>query len=214
MSIIPNEKQLKQLYELFFSKTIKPNDVVRASQWARYDPRLGEILISYLEQSFDAFNPIELNNALLKQAWPASLAVLLEQVCVQPEKRKRFESWKNCVLYNVKPLPLQLFFINRPLGSKSAFEDAKQSLKPFLKWGFLSRHSLRRSNFKTYMDKAKRRMLLDAYLMKNKSISIRLYRKILNDCVSVRQAQRDLKENGLLKAKHFTRARKYVLQDA
>ena len=102
-------------------------------------------MINYISQVWRKFHPIELNNCLQKEVWPAVFGVLLEHIYFYYEQKKKktelglFRKWFECVLHDVQPAKGELFFIHlyRP-GSRLMYEETLYSLNVYKKWGYLA----------------------------------------------------------------------------
>ena len=118
---IPNQRQLSQAYKALqlVQNSVSIKKLVLWSQWARLDPRLGEILIGYLANFWQIYNPLEINQQLKKQVWPAVFGVLLEQVLFYYSQslksrkwnKRSFFYWAKCVMVDISPANNELFLL-------------------------------------------------------------------------------------------------------
>lgn len=204
---IPQEKELIKWYEKLQFASCSEADIALVSQYVRLDPRLGEILVKYIFKNWKHISPALLNEANQKHPWPQVLGVVLEWVTLKLNgSNTLFEAWKKCVMHAVLPAPFQLFFINlRSVGGELMQKDAQESLLPYSKWGFLCADPLVEGEGQvTLLDAKIRKMKLKAYLKKRGMINVKIYRELLENKVSARQAQRDLNLHPHLKSKGKT----------
>jgi len=87
---IPSHKALQKAYEkIYLNEGIQVSQIAKWSQWVRFDPRLGEILINYIEKNWKEINPVSLNKVLLKSPWPAAFGVLLSTLSLKLKLKGR-----------------------------------------------------------------------------------------------------------------------------
>lgn len=201
---IPSVSDLTKSYEKLQGKpdSITVNELALWSQWARFDPRLGEQWIAHILKHWRTLSPIALNVELQeRQPWPAAAAVLLEQARVfghfPPKILLLFRRWCSCALTNIKRAQNEQFFIGlRSFGGKLMLKDAEMTAKPYQKWGFLGCDILINK-----AAKIKNRTLLPLKLRKRiaiqcmktgKKITVNDYMNALDNQISRRQAELDL----------------------
>ena len=93
-------------------------------------------------------------------------------------------------------------------------KDVEDSLKIYKKWGYFSRDLMINKSLKvsaTVLSTQVRHRLLTQLLKSRKSITVNDYLRFLENKVSRKQAERDLKKSLKLKAKGFTRGRVYLV---
>lgn len=221
---IPNQKQLSKAYKVLqvLPHSVCVKDLALWSQWVRLDPRLGEILIEYLSKFWEKQNPVEINQYLKRQAWPAAFGVLLEQVPFyysqkmknQQWNKKLFLYWSKCVMTDITRAKGEQFFIGiYKAGGKLVKEECFYSIKPYRQWGYFSKDLLINkalSTNKTLMPFSQRQVILDELLKSHKKITVQDYLEKMNFQIHRRQAQRDLKNHKKLKLQGQTKGKYYI----
>lgn len=211
---IPNQRQLFQAYKALqlMKDSVSIKDLVFWSQWTRLDPRLGEILIGYLAMFWQRKNPLEINQQLKRQIWPAVFGVLLEQVPFYYSQnlksrkwnKKSFFYWAKCVMIDISPAKDELFFIGLyKAGGKLVQEECFYSIKPYRKWGYFSKELLinkAKPVKRTLISLPQRKAVIDELLKSYKKITVQDYLEKMNFQIHRRQAQRDLKDHNRLQA--------------
>ena len=224
LSRIPNQKKISKAYKALqiFPQSVSIKDLVLWSQWARLDPRLGEILVEHISKFWQKQNPVEINQSLKQQVWPAAFGVLLEQVPfyysqhLKNEKwnKKLFSCWSKCVMTDIPCAKGEQFFIGiYKAGGKLMKEECFYSIKPYRRWGYFSRDLLinkAKSTQKTLISIAQREAILDELLKSHKKITVRDYLEKMNFQIHRRQAQRDLKNHKRLKPQGETKGKYYI----
>ncbi len=221
---IPSEKTRLRAYKAlqFFPKSVNLKELVLWSQWARMDPRLGEILVKHLAKYWQSINPVELNTALKKRVWPSAFGVLLEHIpfyysqyaSKKTKDKKLFFYWSKCTMANISPAQNEQFFIGlyKP-GGKLMREECFYSIKPYRKWGYFAKDLMlnkARVSQKTLIPLPQRTALIDELIKARKKITTKDYLEKINFKIHRRQAQRDLKNHKNLRAKGNTKNRYYV----
>jgi hypothetical protein len=221
-TIIPSRKKLIQVYNLLQASKQKltEKDIIEWAGYSRFDPRLAEILISYLTLSWRTFNPLKMRELNLSEAWPQTLAVLLEHVELNLKNTKKdsdvqlFKLFKDLLLFDIQPAEYQSYTIG--LFSVGGQLQKKCSELPhpiFKKWGFyendlfLSKTSKGREQ--TLYDVETRKRVLKSLLKTNKKISVNDYIEACRFSIHRRQAERDLSQFFKLKKTGRTRGRLY-----
>ena len=221
---IPDQKKLSQAYRALqlFPKTVRVKKLVFWSQWARLDPRLGEILVEYISKFWSKHNPVEINRELKRQVWPAAFGILLEQVPfyysqkIKGKKwnKKLFSHWSKCVMTDISPAKEEQFFIGiYKAGGKLMKEECFHSIKPYRQWGYFAKDLLinkARLAEKTLIPIAQRHVILDELLKSHKKITVQDYLEKMNFQIHRRQAQRDLKNHKKLKPQGQTKGKYYI----
>ena len=223
---IPDEAQLEKAYNaLLHSTTPKPNsdELAQYANWSRFDPRLAEIWVGYMAEHWQEINPLELRTMALKSPWPATLGVLLEfsKTLVQtnpksPVENQLYKHWNKLVVTSLPPAKSELYFIGlRPLGSAETLNDASLSSLEYEKWGYLSRENLlakkrvagsSRISRISCISKDKRLAILIDLVKVGRLLRTPDYWDAIDRCISLRQAERDIKNSGYFKSKGQTRS--------
>ena len=224
LSSVPNLKKLSSVYyDLQFAEEKKlDKEIALYSQWVRLDPRLGEILVSYMANFWEKHNPIFLNKEIKKQVWPQALGVILEQTELFFLRKKTkdpislFRAWYSCVMCDIKPACNELFFFETyPIGSTLFYEQASHAIKSYRKWGYLGKALMLNKTIslgKTLIPSKQRKVILKNLLKKRKTLTVKEYLSELNLQVHPKQAQMDLKNNKKLSPKGYTRNRVYIVK--
>lgn len=212
---IPTEEDLSVAYDSLLpsAEILAVPELVRYALWSRFDPRLGEIWLTYVHTNWKAYNPIDLRVQILESAWPAVTGVLLDFAKSAHVKDTLFGLWASLVTEGLPKSNNELFFIGlRQLGGKAMFEDAAYSSEEYRKWGFLGRESLINKKQKLVVRPPVRLLMLDALIESNPRNRIRTadYWSLLGKCISKRQAERDLKNHPSLRSVGRTKAKYFV----
>jgi len=222
---IPSLKELQKAYGVLQSKKIcTERSLALYSQWARFDPRLAEILVSKILSNWKNWNALFIQQELKKQPWPLALALLCEQAQdygkQNQDDEKIFTHWKQ-MIFVVFPKPhFEQYFIGlRAIAGKAMLDDAQFSLSSYKKWGYLGRevlinksnaqHTLDTKKTPTRLKAPQRKMILDKLLLEMTSVKVTDYLQALNFGASRRVAEMDLKAHKDLKPIGYTRSRIY-----
>ena len=220
---IPSQKDLLAAYNQIQSgSSVQPEPAKLAlwSQWTRFDPRLGELLVEWFARCWTKQDPIALNAALRTQPWPAAIGPILETAAlIQTIELELFRNWLRVVMTTFLPAPNEQFFIglNKVAGPRM-IREAGAASKVFRRWGFLSSEVLLAKGSalgrRTLVSPLARLNVLNDLLAIKHEISVNDYLFALNGLVSRRQAERDLAGHPGLRARGFTRRRTYTLKAA
>jgi hypothetical protein len=168
---IPQAEDLIAAYRILQSgDNVKISHWAIWSEWVRFDPRLGELLVARLASNWSKILPIELNQELQRSSWPQCFGVLIEQVLKYSkdlQKNKQlFRAWGGMVMFGVAPRNHELFFLGtraprpEPLRKTVALATA-----PYRKWGFLDQDpwinkAIASSNSSTSLSPAQRMAMI------------------------------------------------------
>lgn len=197
---IPSQKDLLSAYEKLQTGGTIPDlsEIALFSQYARFDPRLAELLAAACARSWQKILPTELNLEILKTPWPAALGVILEQARTHyqiPEK-PAFKHWAAIVMHGISPAKNEHFFIGlRSFAGNLLFQDVCMSLKSYRRWGFFGKEVLKNKadlGKGTWMAPALRQKILRDLLSSKRRLTVNDYLAALGGNVSRRQAERDL----------------------
>ncbi|USN48183.1 MAG: hypothetical protein H6626_03590 [Pseudobdellovibrionaceae bacterium] len=194
--------------------------LVTLAEWTRFDPRLGELLISHVGDHWHDIDPMKLNQLIVGSTWPAVWGVLLSQTLLrnrinQSQKtfdKNRFAHWQKLVLAGVAPTNGRpQFFIGllRP-GSPLMAKYATRSTRAFENWGFIGQEVMINkfaAHPQTVLDRKHRMRALSELLKNGSHITVDDYIHALDYKVSRRQAQRDIQSFPGIKSKGHTRNR-------
>lgn len=171
--------------------------IALAADMSRYDPRLLSILVEYLTQHWQDFNPCLLRTLMLTMDSPQTLLVVLHFVqweIHQPEARYFYEYLAS----GYHPVSTQLYFKNLyPPASHSMIRASEEPVQEFLDWGFLARERpiLYDKNRKTlgHWGPQARQNIILRLLQKKESFTLAEYLNCVDHTISRQQALTDLK---------------------
>lgn len=216
---IPTAKNLVLAYNELQGKKLSLQTLLTYFQWARFDPRLAEIITAKVISDWKQINPFELNLKLRTTTWPRTLAVILDMAAlgIKPQDRLNFKIWKTCATSNLQSGPDEVFFIGVfSFAGKQMKLASERSHHIFRKWNYLGQdvflnkvQSLKIE--KTLIDKNRRREILKNLLTTKTLISVNDYLYALESPVSKRVAQLDLKKFPGIKTTGRTKNRRYHL---
>jgi hypothetical protein len=218
---IPSQRSLATAYETLLHTGRSRPDLKKLAcftQWARFDPRLAEILATYFSQQWKSIHPLEFRAACLACPWPGSVGVLLEfsrrAIANQgsTEAAQLFNSWRTLVTHGMDKAQGEQYFIGlRQLGGSAMWEDALFASNEYREWGYLARENLLPKEKGPSLSPATRLEILDALLSSTSRIRTQDYWNAIGRGISIRQAERDLLKNphlrssGETKGRYFTR---------
>ena len=168
------------------------------AEMSRHDPRLFDILVTFLNKYWKGINPVHLRSHYPRMRTPQTIAVMAEfllgQQVIPDEKRYFLEYLQE----GLEPVPLQLFYehLYRPGGNlmRSAVET---SLREYKRWGVLGREAplLDEAGRRTIgsRDADSRRNILLGLLEKRRRIRLSDYIEALDNRISRQQALIDMK---------------------
>jgi len=193
----PSPQNLLKVYNKFQMGSAALADLMLNFEWVRFDPRLGEILISYIKSNWSQWNPMDVQQALPTKEWPQVFAVLCEHVhlLLHGAHKKKFKAWMDCTLAGTQPATAQLFSgYNYAFGGKLSAQEAFNSLKIYKRWGYYSATPLIAvpPAQQTLLKKKQRQLLLKELVEKKPRISVNDYINHLGGNVSRRVAELDL----------------------
>ncbi len=216
-------KQLVGAYNMLQSKRrITESEVIRFALWARFDPRLGELLVTKLFRIWQKLDVMKLRRLNFSSPWPQVLAVIFEHVealikSSDPAAIEFFRHFKALITIGIQPVSYQSFTIGifRPAG-RNLIERAERSHPFFAKWGFYESEPLFNKamarTFSTIMDRTTREHILRSLLLNNREITVGEYMEACRFAIQRRQAERDLQKFFKLKKRGRTRNARYSLQ--
>jgi hypothetical protein len=202
---IPSPKDLVKVYNRLQSERLTGRFLLSFFQWVRFDPRLGEIIVSKISQDWEGINPFYLHCHLAKTIWPSSMGVILDmaQLKIPAPKRTSYKVWKNCVQAELEPAPNEQFFIG--LYAFAGAEIQKQvahTNQIYQRWGYFGsdlffNKSVSLKNQKTLLKKSDRLNILRELSAQKSVLSVSDYLNALPAPVSRRVAELDLQRSGL-----------------
>ena len=204
---VPQNEDLMNAYNrLQSTNDISAEAIGLWSQWSRFDPRLAELLLTYLKKNWQKISPVELNYFLKLQAWPTAIGVLCEHLKNNFEKDSNYSlylKWMSCVMDQIAPAPFEQFFIGqRSFAGIEMRKDAQLAISFYRRWGYLGRDLLWNKAevkpFQTLLGKSSRVAILHRYLKTNNRITVNLYCELCSFFISRRQAERDLSAHPFL----------------
>ncbi|MEZ4704966.1 MAG: hypothetical protein R3A11_07250 [Bdellovibrionota bacterium] len=211
---LPTIKSLSELYDQFLIGEVGEIQLVLASQWCRFDPRLGEIWINYMSKNWKNYNPLELRTKVHQSPWPSSFAVLIEHLLLV-ESRALFSDWTQILLRDLSPNSFQLYFISlRKIAGKLMQKDLSHNLFIFEKWGyFCSEPLVALPAHQTLVPKKRRLHILSKFVKRKKRFSVSEYMNELGKHVSRRTAERDLQQHPNLHVVGNTKGKRYYTRE-
>ena len=223
---IPTNNQLQTAYDHLQSpnKAVSEDRLALWSQWTRFDPRLGEILVNHVAQQWKQIHPARLNLELFSQPWPAVFGVILEQCELLFKSREKkqnshlnhlFSHWSRCTMTDIQPARNEQFFIGvNAFAGRQVQKLPLRSIKAYSKWGYLGDTILinkyQKDETLTLPSLPVRQATMDGLMISLKKFTVNDYINALGRSINRRQAQRDLSTNEKLIAKGSTRGRYYL----
>lgn len=189
-------------------------EVIEWSHWSRWEPRLAEVLVQHIFNTWKTWNPLEIHETLQLQVMPQSFLVLCEHLnfLIPEPKKKIFKLWMNCLSSDFEPVPYQAFYLINKFAGTRLRRESESNLKPFARWGFYCSYlMINKDNQhpRTSMTKASRGLVLQDLIQEKKVFRVQDYIDRLNNKIHQRQAERDLKACPHIKAHGQTRNRTY-----
>lgn len=200
---IPQTSDLVTAHNDLLGDRLSSEKLARYIQWSRFDARLLEILAQYFSDHYPKLNPFDVNGAIRKTPWPSALGVALEHARYlvkqkDPRRAALFDHWTSICMSGIVPAKGELFFIGLfDFNSKRINKMISRPSRLFKKWGFFHDEIVLNKAEKigrTTVSKKTRLQALKKLLRTKGQVTVEAYRRALNFQVSVRQAQRDLKE--------------------
>lgn len=217
-NIIPGLTELTRAYNALYLNKPQPTskDIIKYGLWSRFDPRLGEVLVSFLREHWMTYNPIQLREVNLKTNKPQVFLVILEHVEHDHVGNQNiFKHFKGIIEEGMGEAPYQSYTIGiYSPGGRTLFEQARRPHPFFKKWGFYESdpfyNKAEGKKIGTLLDRETRKNILRALLREQSSITVNDYLAACRFAVDRRQAERDLKTFFKLKKTGNTRSRRYA----
>lgn len=217
---IPQSKDLVAAYNQLQSGPLDETKLIGNLSFARFDPRLAEILVEKVATDWQKIDPYKLNTQLINLPWPATLGVILEnaQALLPKTLKLPFNRWKKFAMTDVRPASGELFWIGVfTFGSNAVRAQFEKSLKPYLRWGYfgdewLANKARSKKPSKTLISQAHRMRVLKEVAETLPRFYLKDYLHALSHQVQKRTAELDLKNADFLTAHGRTRARVYRLK--
>jgi hypothetical protein len=214
-----------QAANIHYSKKLEESQLIEWCHWSRFDPRLGELLVTFLKNYWDQLNLMELRKLNLTSTWPQTLGVILyhlklisksiPEAVILPESVNHFVA---LITADIKMAPYQSYLIGvYKFAGKEQKNRADISSSVFSKWGFYESDLFfeknlfikLRKNKNTYINIATRKNILSQLLKQKKQITVADYIEACGHAIHPRQAERDLKSFFKLNRRGQTRNRVY-----
>ena len=199
---VPLVKDLLKAYdELQSGRKVSVEKLALYVPLSRFDARLFEILAQHLALYYQKINPFELNATLKNTDWSAALGAILNHSRLLLANKELFDPWFRICMHDLPKAQGELFFLG--LFDFNPSRIGKIISRPsrlFREWGFFHDEIvLNKSEVlnRTAISKSQRILFLKKLLKNKKKMSAEDYRRALNYQVSLRQAQRDLKDSKL-----------------
>lgn len=216
---IPDTKDLLYAYNAIQSEaSLPPEDLSLFSQWVRFDPRLGELLVGYIASKWEELHPITLANELKKQPWPQAMGVVFEHatsLLTSRHNRRDFRAWADCVMHDFSPANGEQFYIGLyTFAGSTVYKLPEQSLRPYTKWGYLEKDPMLGKQKKLLPFRREERLsILKSFMKRQSSVDVSEYLKLIQNQIGRRQAERDLRECPWLRPRGHTKGRRYYFKD-
>ncbi|MFH1829578.1 MAG: hypothetical protein ABH871_02210 [Pseudomonadota bacterium] len=168
------------------------------AEMSRFDPRLFDILVAFLDKNWSDLNPSQLRSHYAEMRTPQTIAIMAEFLLGQqalPDEKQYFLEY---LQEGLKPVPLQLFYqyLYTP-GGNLMRRAVESSLREYKRWGFLAREApvLDEAGRLTIgsHDADSRRNILIRLLEKRRRIRLAEYIAALDNRISRQQALLDMK---------------------
>lgn len=222
---IPNTRQILEVVNRLQSDlreakiSTSTKDFANDLQICRFDPRLAEILVTYVKAFYREIPWVRLWQDLAQKPWPQTLGVVLEFARISSSSEDR--PWLALLLDAQRsifpPKNHGLFFIpTQRLPPTLAKEEVEWCLSPYLQAGFVGSQNLVPKNHLfcqvTLIGAWKRLTVLQALRQRsqkgNGPLTVDGYIRACRGLISRRQAQRDLASHA--KGRGFTRNKRYA----
>lgn len=200
----PGMAELVAVYNKYQLNEMDIDSFFDSYGWCRFDPRLGELLIYFIKQNWNFWNPFDVANYLKSSPWPQVFGVLGSHVALLllREERQVFLKWLDCCFYHV---PLQkewsTFFIDIfKFGGKQLKNEAFDSISLYLQWGYYAKHPMIQfalatpTSQRTLIKKEQRLEKLTNLFQLKKRIRVQDYIEFLDYKISKRTAEIDLSQ--------------------
>lgn len=219
---IPSRKDLLKAYNLLQASGKSVPNIVLLSQWARFDPRLAEILVEWIANNWTRMNAVRLHYRLKGSPWPEAMGPILIFAGMvvrktQPHRRiALFRLWQATIMYRIQPAQEEQFYIGiEVFAGKRMRRLPLESNPEFAKWGYLAfdapinKFLQDKNGFENPQNQ--RQKILAELIASQPEVSVTDYIEKLNHSISRRQAERDLAACSQLRAVGYTRGRIYRL---
>lgn len=208
------------------------------SRWSRFDARLGELIVRFLAEQFDNFDPVALRKINQSQPMSEAMGVILEfarlrlnqgQQKTSSEKPglekinrlRYFDLWSKLVMADIPKAEPQLFFVTDGMTRpERALRVLARSLKPYLNWGFFGDQDLAaleklfaqrsESGSVTLLPAKQRARLLESFLEEHSRFRVADYVEYCGGKIHPRTAERDLANSSRVRRVGETRGAVYV----
>ncbi len=218
MKSIPQPTDLIKAYNQLqqsSNEVLDLKDLMQYCEWSRFDPRLFEILAVYFFNSWKSISAVLLYYEVKKSSTPQTLAAILEHTKILLEKDSvLYSNWMATVLSEIQPVPFQSYFIGlKPFAAASVRRASLAPCIPFENWGFAEDEILIHGivNYPSgAFSKSARKNILEFLCKKKKKFQIQDYVFACRGSISIRQAQRDIKDFKLTRSVGNTKARVYI----
>lgn len=211
------------------STQINSKMLIQYFLWSRFDPRLSEQLVHFLQIHWQRYNPLRIRYWNIKSQIPEILIAHLEflKKIIPTNKRILYNHWFEIIKYKIKPKFYGVFFVGQfPIAGSLIKQESLNGLNIWKKWGFLSTHipiNKYQQKDKTHLSKTERIKLFQlfiAHLNQNqvKQFSVNDYLIFTENKISKRLAELDLKELASMKkpiifSQGYTKNKKYFLKE-
>jgi hypothetical protein len=196
---IPTPKDLLKAYNCLQSENDNLDYFLEIFQWARFDARLGEILVVSMKKGWTTWNPLDVGKRLVEYQWPEVFGVLGENVMLQLPRveRKKFGNWLKCCFNDVTlKKEWSIFSIGTfAFGGKLQRRQVDDTLVIYTRWGFYGDTPMVAGGYQTrtiFEPTQRHKRLQDLFKLKRR-ISVADYILFLDNKITKRTAELDLR---------------------
>lgn len=224
---LPSRARLAEAYSRLQIRGERPpsvEELVGWAQWARLDPRLGEILVRYFVTHFREIHPTLLWEKNRDAKEPQALAALVDfsrteaKSALGRRDRAAFEAWAQATIWKLEPGPPQMFFVREGTPRPQRDEaESRRSLKAFRRWGYLGSSeplSPKSLGGSTLLGPKERMVILSELIKSQPRFTVEDYIRACGGRVHRRAAERDLQSHPRLQRRGSTRAAMYAKKKA
>lgn len=219
--IVPTLKLLENAYtKLMHFKPHPPtiDDIALYTQWSRFDPRLSELLVIHFAKHWRKINPIFFRQSILHYPWASVIGVffLFVRQMVKQENSPDldlYDGWSKLITTGFKRASGEQFFMGlRKIADEQMLHDVQFSIKPYISWGYYSRENLIPKSGSGHLNADTRKNMLLHLANTSKRITTSDYLKAIGNCISRRQAQRELLSSSFLNPSGKTKGKTFTVR--
>lgn len=207
---------------------INSKTLIQFFLWSRFEPRLSEQLVQFLQNHWQRFHPLRIRYWNIKSRSPEILLAHLEflKKIIPAKNRILYNHWFEIIKHQVKPKFHGVFFVGQfPVAGSLIKQEALNGLNIWKKWGFLSTHipiNKYQQKNKTHLSKKERIKQFQLFITQlnqnnTNQFSVNDYLVFTENKISKRLAELDLQELTSIKkpiiySQGHTKNKKYFLK--